>query len=77
MFAKSFCPYSQRTKDALRQSNVQFQAVDLDKRGDGAQLQDRLKVSLTWPFPGMLSMPIRLFCTVSLDGEPFVQQSDR
>ena len=44
VFAKSYCPYSKRTKAFFKSMNVEFKVVDLDTLGEhGKDIQAKLK----------------------------------
>mmetsp|Transcript_12199 Transcript_12199/g.37528 ORF Transcript_12199/g.37528 Transcript_12199/m.37528 type:complete len:176 (+) Transcript_12199:209-736(+) len=42
IFSKSWCPFCDKTKKALRGEEIEFSAVELDKRDDGADIQAEL-----------------------------------
>jgi len=44
IFSKSYCPYCNGVKNLFTQLKVPFNAVELDKRNDGDEIQDYLKV---------------------------------
>jgi glutaredoxin 3 len=42
VFSKSYCPYCTSTKSLLDEMKVDYQAIELDKREDGAAIQSAL-----------------------------------
>eukprot|EP01032_Pedospumella_encystans_P023183 gene23183-26247_t len=42
VFSKSSCPYCVKTKSTLSSLDIPFHAIELDKRADGADIQDEL-----------------------------------
>ncbi|KAJ1938208.1 glutaredoxin-1 [Linderina pennispora] len=39
VFSKSYCPYCNRAKAALKGINVEFKAIELDKEANGSDIQ--------------------------------------
>ncbi|KAL8403352.1 hypothetical protein RB594_008560 [Gaeumannomyces avenae] len=43
VFSKSYCPYCTATKRKLTDLGAKFNAIELDKMGDGSAIQDALE----------------------------------
>ncbi|KAJ2656799.1 protein disulfide oxidoreductase activity protein [Coemansia sp. RSA 1200] len=43
VFSKSYCPYCNRTKCLLDEKGIKFNAIELDNRIDGSDIQDYLE----------------------------------
>jgi len=40
MFSKSYCPFCDKAKNALKELGVDFEVMELDKMADGGKIQD-------------------------------------
>ncbi|KAJ1647859.1 Glutaredoxin [Coemansia erecta] len=43
VFSKSYCPFCQHAKSALKENKIAFEAIELDQRKDGGAIQDALQ----------------------------------